>query len=187
MSPNDVAIIGGVVTLILNIIQIIKAIGDTQNRFLKVTISLLVCIGVVVILLSHYFFYSSTIHQPKISITSIFEKDCWTKVNRDSAGYRICVEGSVLDADHKFLCLVVDDQNNKWVEPKSEEIITTTFAKTCYLGAGADDTAAVGRAYYVFAAVTKRKYSDKYETLDPQSVITSTTPIKLLRRRLGEN
>lgn len=180
MLPDIIAVLSGVITLILGVIQIFTTFKITINKFVKNMIPILILIGIIVILLSYYFFYQKTVHYPNVNITEVLEPNCHSPIKGDSTGFIICVKGNVLDARHKYLCLVVDDQYHRYVQPNSEEIITSTFLKRCYLGIE-KDTNSINKTYTVFAAVIDRKYSDDYEILDPSSVIIASKPEYLFR------
>jgi hypothetical protein len=175
-----IAFASGIFSIITSLLNIYTKYKETPKKPKLIFIQIFIASGVIVFFVSYVFFYMNTKHEPKICITSVLDSDGITPVNKSSAGFEITLKGSIVDADHRFLCIVVDDMYHKYVQPNAEEIITNTFLKKCYLGIK-DDSASINKTYTVFAAVTNREYTEKDATLDPKTVIVSSTP-EVLRR-----
>lgn len=187
---NLLPIIASIVTIIggtLNIIIYLNRLKESMKNNKKgVLILSLLCIilGIGIFLFSYYSLhakYLNLLGTPKVSISNVFNKDCYTKVAKDSAGFKNCVEGTTLDANGKYLCIVVNDNYNEYVEPGSDLIKGTSFSKYFQLGIE-NDSASIGKAYYISAVVTNQKYNDSYPTLDKRAIIARSDEIKLIRK-----
>jgi hypothetical protein len=119
---------------------------------------------------------------PTVTISDNVEDENGDPIAKNSAPFKIRVNGTVSNAEDLYLYLVVNDGNAAYIQP--EDLVLEAngaFEGYCYLGIG-DDPESLNKEYEIFAVVTETEYDD-YKHLDQKTVKARSNTISATRTR----
>lgn len=103
-------------------------------------------------------------------------------INPNQAPYEVPITGTVLHAKDKYLYLIVDDGQGKWIQPGLGDGKDRNFSGTAYLGQK-NETASLNKFYSVFAVVVDEKQDDQFGLLDIKKIKAESNTITLYRTK----
>ena len=141
--------------------------------------------GIIVALINAYApdFIPRLLHRPTVSISSVSSAQSPGKlIDKNFAPYDVLVSGIVLNADGKYLYLiVVDAGGEKWVQPRVGLISGDeySFSGHSYLGDSPDSPPAQNQPFIIYAVVSD---NGTYQKNDDVRALATSESIILVRR-----